>query len=167
MDARRYPARPILGVGAVVLTDAGQVVLVKRGHEPSAGTWTLPGGAVEVGETARDAVAREILEETGLEVAVGPVVDVVDRILVEEDGRVGYHFVVVDYLCRPRAGTLTAGSDAEEAVLADPSRLEPYALTAAVRRIIVAACVMAASQREATRNPEPEPGTPEPEPRNP
>jgi ADP-ribose pyrophosphatase YjhB (NUDIX family) len=142
---RRYPSRPILGVGGVVLTPDGRVVLVKRRHEPAAGTWSLPGGAVEVGETAQAAVAREIREETGLIVDVGPVVDVVDRILVEEDGRVGYHFVIVDYLCRARDGTVAADSDVEAVVLADPAALEAYSLTDAVQGVIARA--IATSQR--------------------
>jgi len=136
---RRYPSRPLLGVGAVIVTDDGRVVLVKRGHEPLAGTWTLPGGAVEVGETARAATAREIREETGLIVDVGPVIDVVDRILVEEDGRVGYHFVVVDYLCTPTGGTLAAASDVDEVVLCEWPGLHAYSLNESVRAVIAKA----------------------------
>jgi 8-oxo-dGTP diphosphatase len=131
-------------VGAVIVTDDGKVVLVKRRHEPAAGTWSLPGGAVEVGETARAATAREIREETGLVVDVGPVIDVVDRILVEEDGRVGYHFVVVDYLCTPTGGTLEAASDVDEVVLCDWPRARTYSLTDAVRAVIAKALVIRA-----------------------
>jgi ADP-ribose pyrophosphatase YjhB (NUDIX family) len=127
--ARHYPERPIVGVGAVVLAEDGQVVLVKRRHEPLAGQWSLPGGMLELGETLEAGVAREIAEETGLAVDVGPMVEVFDRILVDEDGRVRYHFVLVDYLCRPRAGALAAGTDVSEVVFADPERLSPFRLT--------------------------------------
>src|SRR5438552_13789207 len=102
---REYPVRPIVGVGAVVL-DGDRVLLVKRAHEPLKGEWSLPGGAVEVGETLEAAVAREVREETCLEVEVGPLVEVVNRIVRDPGGRVEYHFVIVDYLCRPIGGTL-------------------------------------------------------------
>jgi len=125
---REYPERPIVGVGAVVLDD-DRVLLVRRGNEPLKGEWSLPGGAVEVGETLETAVAREVLEETGLEVEVGPMIDVLDRIRVDPDGRVRYHFVLIDYLCRPIGGSLVAGSDVADAVLADPAALAPFRLT--------------------------------------
>jgi 8-oxo-dGTP diphosphatase len=108
--------RPIVGVGAVIMQD-GKVVLIKRRYEPLKGQWSLPGGGVEVGETLEAAVAREMLEETGLEVEVGPVVEVFDRIMRDEDQRVRYHYVLVDYLCWPVAGELQAGSDVDDAVL--------------------------------------------------
>ena len=81
------------------------MLLVKRAHEPLKGEWSLPGGAVEVGETLEAALAREVLEETGLDVDVGPVVEVLDRIERDADGRVEYHFVIIDYLCRAVGGT--------------------------------------------------------------
>ena len=125
---RRYPPRPVVGVGAVIVDD-GRVVLIKRKYEPLAGQWSLPGGTLEIGESLEAGVAREMREETGLEVAVGPVVDVFDRILLDTDGRVRYHFVLIDYLCRPIGGSLVAGSDVADAVLADPAALAPFRLT--------------------------------------
>ena len=107
---------PVVGVGAVVFDNqAGErVLLVKRGHEPLKGEWSLPGGKLELGETLEDAVAREVLEETGLIVEVGPVVEVVNRVQRTAAGDVEYHFVIVDYLCRTRDGRLTCGSDADD-----------------------------------------------------
>lgn len=118
----------MVGVGAVVLVD-GKVVLVQRAHEPLKGAWNLPGGAVEVGETLREACAREVREETGLVVDVGAVIEVFDRIMLDEAGAVQYHFVLVDYVCRPAGGTLCCGTDASDVALADPARLDPYGLT--------------------------------------
>ncbi len=136
------PARPVVGVGAVVLTDEGQVVLVKRRHEPLAGQWSLPGGALELGETLEAGAAREILEETGLVVEVGPVVEVFDRILLDDDGRVRFHFVLVDYLCRPRGGRLQAGSDVEAVMLADPDGLGACRVTEKARSVVARAVEM-------------------------
>jgi ADP-ribose pyrophosphatase YjhB (NUDIX family) len=132
---RDYPDRPVVGVGAVVLVD-GKVVLVQRAHEPLKGAWNLPGGAVEVGETLRDACAREVLEETGLVVEVGPVIEVFDRIMLDASGGVQYHFVLVDYACRPAGGELRCGSDASDIALADPASLDPYRLTAKAIEVI-------------------------------
>jgi len=127
-STRRYPERPVVGVGAVIVQD-GRVVLIKRRFEPLAGQWSLPGGTLELGETLEAGVAREILEETGLEVEVGPVVEVFDRILLDPDQRVRYHFVLIDYLCRPVGGRLVAGSDVADAVLASPGELAGYRMT--------------------------------------
>lgn len=141
--ARTYPSRPIVGVGAVILSE-GQVVLVKRRYEPLAGQWSLPGGTLELGETLEAGVAREMLEETGLVVEVGPVIEVFDRILLDEDRKVRYHFVLVDYLCRPIAGTLRSDSDVSDVVLADPSDLSGYHLAPKARDVIGRALQLAA-----------------------
>jgi 8-oxo-dGTP diphosphatase len=134
-DRRSYPDRPYVGVGAVIV-EAGAVLLVKRKHEPLAGQWSLPGGAVEVGETLEASVTREMLEETGLDIEVGPVIEVFDRITRDQEGRVRYHFVLVDYLCWPVGGRLEAGSDVAEAIFVDPADLGPYELTAKATAVI-------------------------------
>ena len=137
-DTRQYPERPIVGVGAVIV-DAGKVVLVKRRYEPLAGRWSLPGGTLELGETLEAGAAREIHEETGLLVDVGPIIEVFDRIMLDEARRVRYHFVLVDYLCRPVSGALQAGSDVDDAVLVAPVSLGAYDLTDKARAVIARA----------------------------
>ena len=130
-----WPDRPIVGVGAVVVKD-GKALIIKRGHEPRKGEWSLPGGHVELGETLLDAVRREIKEETGLDVEVGPLIELFDRIH-HDGGRVRYHFVIVDYLCTCRGGTLCAADDAEDAAWVSDDELERYGvnhLAAAVIR---------------------------------
>jgi 8-oxo-dGTP diphosphatase len=132
---REYPERPIVGVGAVIL-DGERVLLVRRGNEPLKGEWSLPGGAVEAGETLEAAIAREVLEETGLEVDVGPLVDVLDRIRRDPDGRVRYHYVLIDFLCRPTGGTLCCASDAADAAWAALADLDRFALAPATLAMI-------------------------------
>ena len=144
---REYPERPIVGVGAVIVRD-GRVLIVRRRYEPLAGRWSLPGGTLELGETLEAGVAREMQEETGLDVEVGPVIEVFDRILLDADRRVQYHFVLVDYLCRPVGGELRAGSDVDDAIFVDPVGLGPYDLTAKARAVIDRALELA---REAPR----------------
>src|SRR5687767_15903943 len=104
--SREFPERPIVGVGGVVVQN-GRALIVKRAHEPRKGEWSLPGGLVELGETLVEATRREIKEETGLVVDVGDVVEVFDRVH-HLDGRIRYHFVIVDYVCWPVGGTLQA-----------------------------------------------------------
>ena len=141
VDRRKYPDRPYVGVGAVIVQD-GRVLLVRRKHEPLAGQWSLPGGAVEVGETLEACLVREMREETGLDVSVGPVIEVLDRITHDETGRVLYHFVLVDYLCWPIGGELCASSDVAEAVFADPGCLSQYELTSIATAVVERALVL-------------------------
>ena len=121
----------------------GRVVLVKRRFEPLAGQWSIPGGAVETGETLEACLIREMAEETGFVVEVGPVVEVLDRITNDDEGRVVYHFVLIDYLCWPVGGELRAGSDVAEAVLAERSELAQYELTEKALSVIERALEMA------------------------
>lgn len=108
---REYPATPLVGVGAVVV-ESGRVLLVRRGHEPMKGHWSLPGGLLELGEPLAAGVRREVKEETGLEVEVVELVELLDRIH-REDERVRYHYAIADYLCRVTGGALQAASDAD------------------------------------------------------
>ncbi len=140
--SRQYPGQPIVGVGAVIIQD-GRVVLVKRRFEPLAGQWSLPGGRLELGETLEAGLAREMLEETGLEVEVGPVVDVFDRILLDPDRKVRYHYVLIDYLCRPVGGRLNHGSDVAAAEFVDPADLDRYRLTPKATSVIETAVAVA------------------------
>jgi ADP-ribose pyrophosphatase YjhB (NUDIX family) len=142
---RQYPSHPVVGVGAVIVDDERRVVLVKRTREPLAGQWSLPGGRLELGETLEAGTAREILEETGLVVEVGPVVEVFDRILVDEDARVRFHFVLVDYLCHPRGGRLEAGSDVAAVRWAEPASLAALGVADKARDVVARAIAMASA----------------------
>ncbi len=110
---REFPEVPLVGVGAIIIEDS-RVVLVKRRHPPLQDEWSIPGGVLEVGETVRDAAIREAREETGLIVATGELLGVFDRILLDPEQRVQYHYVLIDFLCRRVAGELFAASDAAE-----------------------------------------------------
>lgn len=139
MSTRQYPSRPFVGVGGIVFID-GRVVLIKRRHEPLAGQWSLPGGAIELGETLHEGLRRELREEIGIETSVGPLVELFDRITHDTEGRVRYHYVLADYLCHHLSGELRPGSDAEAMALADPADLSSYAVTetatAMIRRAV-------------------------------
>ena len=144
MSSRAYPDRPFVGVGAVIVDAAARVLLVKRRFEPLAGQWSLPGGAVDVGETLQACVIREVLEETGLEVEVGPVIEVFDRIMHDADGRVQYHYVLVDYVCRPVGGTLTAASDVADVAWVEAGGLAEFCLTDKAMAVIAQGFSLAA-----------------------
>jgi 8-oxo-dGTP diphosphatase len=110
---REYPDSPLVGVGAVIIED-GRVLLVKRGHPPLAGEWSIPGGVLELGETLREAALREAREETCLAVETADLLGVYDRVLRDDDGHTIYHFVLVDFLCRRVRGEAQAADDADE-----------------------------------------------------
>lgn len=109
---REFPSSPLAGVGAVVVHH-GRVLLVRRGTEPARGQWSIPGGLVELGESLKEAIIREVCEETGLIVEPVELIELLDHIY-REDNRVRYHYVIADYLCRVTGGELCAGSDAAE-----------------------------------------------------
>ncbi len=133
---RRYPAAPVVGVGGVVVR-GDKVLLIKRGREPAKGIWSIPGGAVELGEGCRQALAREVSEETGLVVKVGPLIEVVDRILPAPDGRIEYHYVLIDYLCHSPRGEARAASDAAQVRWVDVAELRKVRLTQDTLEVIL------------------------------
>jgi len=140
---RDYPEYPIIGVGAVIV-GGDKALLVRRATEPLKDEWSVPGGVLELGEKLRVGAAREALEETGLTVEVGEVLDVFDSIFPDADGRTKYHFVLIDFLCRPIAGEATAGSDVNEVRWVKEEELAALNLrestAAVVRKGLASAC---------------------------
>jgi 8-oxo-dGTP diphosphatase len=137
------PVRPTVAVGAVIFVE-GKVVLVRRRKAPLAGHWTLPGGSVEPGETLAEATAREVSEETGLIVAVGPLVEIYEHVSHDQTGMLAYHYVIMDYLCEPSGGALAAGSDAADVAAVAAIDFDRYSVGAATRRVIERARQLAA-----------------------
>jgi 8-oxo-dGTP diphosphatase len=133
--SRHYPASPVLGVGALILNGT-RVLLVRRGREPLKGLWSLPGGVLELGETLAEGLQREVREELGLEVRILEVVEVFERITRDAQGRVAYHYVLVDYLCEPVGGSLQAGDDAESAAWVERAGLAALPITEGTPAVI-------------------------------
>ncbi len=148
-EAQHVEAGPVVGAGAIVLVEAAalglegdalHVLLIRRGHAPAKGTWSLPGGRVQRGERLVDAVAREVLEETGLAVDVRELVEVVELMAPE------FHYVVMDYRATLREGLArpirpVAGDDADDARFVPLDALASYAVTEAVARVVSKALV--------------------------
>jgi len=132
---RDYPERPIIGVGAVIVR-GDRALLVRRATEPLKGEWSVPGGALELGEKLRDGAAREALEETGLQVEAGEVLDVFDRIFTDDDGRTQYHYVLIDFLCRTLAGEAIAGSDVSDVRWVTESDLAGMELRDSIAQVV-------------------------------
>ena len=132
---RKYPEQPIVGVGGIVFHE-NQVLLIKRGKEPNLGQWSIPGGAVHTGETLQEALIREVREETHLQVEVLALVKVLDRIFRDPDGRVAYHYVLLDFLCRPQGGEPMPDSDAQDARFIALEDLPAYRLPPVTLKVI-------------------------------
>jgi 8-oxo-dGTP diphosphatase len=147
-SSREYPERPVVGVGGVIIEN-GRALLIRRGSEPLRGEWSIPGGTLELGESLQQGVARELLEETGLEVRVLELIEVFDRIFpghatgaVKTIGRPRFHFVIVDYLCERIRGEPRAGSDVTDVVFATENELPLYHLTEIATRVLKKAFAM-------------------------
>jgi len=134
-EAREYPSRPIVGVGVVVWRD-DEVLLIERGKPPLQGTWSIPGGAQEVGETVAEAGRREVLEETGVEVEITGLVDVVDSIRHDDEGRIRSHYTLIDLTGEWIGGELRPGDDASDCRWVRLDELPAYELWSETLRII-------------------------------
>jgi 8-oxo-dGTP diphosphatase len=144
---RDYPDRPLVGVGAVIVHQ-GRAVIVQRGSEPLKGQWSIPGGALELGETLRQCSVREALEETGLQVEAGEILEVFDAIYREPDGRIQYHYVLIDFACRLLGGELRAGGDATQARWVTLEELSDYPIAETARKVISKALVTSNQKSE-------------------
>jgi len=140
---REYPESPIVGVGGVIF-DGASVLLAQRGQEPGKGTWSLPGGAVELGEKLIDALKREIREEIGIEIEVGGLIRVLDRIIQDEEKRIRYHYVIVDYWGWKVSGQPKPGSDASDVCFVSLKGIQKMDIHREVQETIL----MAAELRE-------------------
>ncbi len=139
---REHPKQPLIGVGALIVEN-GRVVLIKRGKAPLLGEWSIPGGMLELGETLRQAAEREALEETGLAVRATELLGVFDRVVPDPDGKIVYHYVLIDFLCERISGDLQAGADAADAQWLTPGEVAKLPLakdTAEVIRAALAKC---------------------------
>ncbi len=146
---RLYPTRPFVAVGAVVW-DGRRVLLERRGQPPGQGRWALPGGLIELGETAAAAVRREVREECGIEIEVGPLLGLFEPIHRDEDGRVRSHYTILDFLAHYRGGELQPGDDAAEVRWVEPAELSAYELSPATATMIARALTLIQALPETT-----------------
>jgi 8-oxo-dGTP diphosphatase len=144
--SREYPERPIVGVGGVAIRD-GSVLLIRRLLPPLKGEWSIPGGALEVGEALIEGVRRELKEETGIDVRVTEHLETFERIVLDGAGRVQYHYVILDYLCEAAGGELHAGGDVTDAAWVKREELPRYALRETATRVIEKAFTAAKAGR--------------------
>ena len=154
-SSREYPERPVVGIGGVII-EQGRTLLIRRGSEPLLGEWSIPGGTLELGESLQEGVARELREETGIEVRVLELIEVFDRVYqgeqpseVEMKPRPRFHFVIADYLCERLAGEPRAGSDVTDVAFVREEELPRFHLTETATRVLKKAFAMDRARRAA------------------
>jgi len=135
---REHPKQPLVGVGALIIEN-GRAVLIKRGKAPLLGEWSIPGGMLELGETLRQGAEREAFEETGLTVKATELLGVFDRVVPDSEGRIVYHYVLIDFLCERISGELQAGADAADAQWLTPEEIRSLPLAEDTAAVIQAA----------------------------
>jgi ADP-ribose pyrophosphatase YjhB (NUDIX family) len=147
-SSREYPEKPVVGIGGVII-ERGRTLLIRRGSEPLRGEWSIPGGTLEIGETLQEGVARELFEETGIEVRVLELIEVFDRIFLDSEVSGAplektprFHFVIVDYLCERVSGEARAGSDVTDVAFAREDELHQFHLTETATRVLKKAFAM-------------------------
>ncbi len=133
---REYPVCPVVGVGALI-KNGDEIVIVRRENEPGKGLWSIPGGLLELGEKVHDGVKREAKEETGLDVEIDGLLDVVDSIVYDDDGRIRYHYVLIDYLCHRASGDLRAATDVKEVQWIKLKELDKFPTTKTLKKLLV------------------------------
>jgi len=132
---REYPDLPLVGVGALVMKD-GKVLLVKRQTEPGEGLWSIPGGLVELGETVYEAAKREVKEETSLDIEISELIGVFDSMTYDDAGRLRFHYVLIDYLARPKGGSLKGNAEVADVRWVSVSELGDYELTKILGKLL-------------------------------
>ncbi len=154
-SSREYPERPVVGIGGVII-DQGRTLLIRRGSEPLLGEWSIPGGTLELGESLEEGVARELREETGIEVRVLELIEVFDRVYLGDGStnaapkpRPRFHFVIADYLCERISGEPRAGSDVTDVAFASEGELSRFHLTETATRVVKKAFAMDRARRAA------------------
>jgi ADP-ribose pyrophosphatase len=126
---RRYPAAPLVGVGVAIYNEQGQLLLVQRGRPPGKGTWGLPGGLIDLGERLEAAAQREVMEEVGIDIVVGALVTTYETIIRDDDGKIEYHYVVLEYWAHYLGGTAVAQDDAAALAWVGIDDLSAYSLS--------------------------------------
>ena len=136
MSSREYPSRPLVGVGVLVKMK-DKVLLVKRRYEPDKGLWALPGGLINLGETARNAAIREVYEETGIKISINRLIDVTDKIVLDENGKIRFHFVIIDYEGVPEGGAIRVSHEVEDVGWFGEDELKRMELSETTRELLV------------------------------
>jgi ADP-ribose pyrophosphatase YjhB (NUDIX family) len=133
---RLYPQAPVASVGAIIIRH-DKILLVKRGRQPSKGLWSIPGGAIELGESARNALKREVKEECGIDIRVGPIFDIVDKVTRDRKGRIVYHYIIIDFIAKYVKGSLKAATDITDVSWFSPREMAKLAMPARTRQVVL------------------------------